>query len=138
MKVLKLFVLLLLFMALFAFLYYGETSIKEGHKYGLSVGDDKDKVYGSLNKFLSEIKGARDKVFIKIKVSEGSSKLLVTDVGFDIFVEPFFHKKSGEDFKENDRWVFYLNASSMDIVELRFDKGKLSEIYRNRRLIELP
>lgn len=120
------------------FYYYGEESIKGGQKYGLSIGDDKSKVYNNLGKFFSEIKSSGDKVFILVKVSESASKLLVTDKGFDVFIEPYFHKNSGEEFKKSDRWVFYLNASSMDIVELRFDNEKLTEIYRNRRFVELP
>ncbi len=121
-----------------AVFYYGEKSITKGEKYGITIGDSKDKVYSELSGFLSRVKSAGDKVFIRIKVTEASTKLLATDTGFDIFVEPYFHIGSGEEFKQSDRWVFYLNASSLDVVELRFESEKLTEIYRNKRLIELP
>lgn len=85
MKALKLSTLLLLILAVFIFYYYGEESIKGGQKYGLSIGDDKSKVYNNLGKFFSEIKSSGDKVFILVKVSESASKLLVTDKGFDVF-----------------------------------------------------
>ncbi len=120
------------------FFNYGERSIKNGARYGITIGDKKDDVYKMLNPFLFKVKGRGDKVFIRIKVPKSYEDNLLTKEGYGVLVEPLFHEVGENEFTKRNRWVFYINASSLDVIELRFSNERLTEIYRNKKLLELP
>lgn len=63
---------------------------------------------------------------------------LATKPGYGVLVEPQFHDVGENSLIQKDRWVFYVNADSLDLIELRFENSRLIEIYRNKRVLELP
>jgi hypothetical protein len=127
-------VVLLIFVVLFN--PYGETRIFEGEKFGLSIGDSKTEVYKNLNKFLAGYKVGNDRIFMLIEVPPGSESYFSTEQGYGVFIEPQFHESVSSSFTSDDRWIFYRNANFKDVIELRFKNDKLTEIYRNKMLLE--
>ncbi|EWH09229.1 hypothetical protein DS2_13749 [Catenovulum agarivorans DS-2] len=128
----------ILALSIFYLANYGEESIKVGSVNGISIGDSKSQAYENLHTFLAKYRNRGDKIFIRIRVSGHTAEELATDPGFGVLIEPRFHKIGKNKFQEKDRWVFYLNADSLDVIELRFENNKLVEVYRNKRLFELP
>ena len=129
---------ILFFLFIFFVSNYGETRITDGAINNIVIGDSKQQVYQKLPLFLSMYKGRGDKIFVRIKASESNMTELATKPGYSIFVEPQFHDVGEEEFIQKDRWIFYINANSLDLIELKFESGKLKEVYRSKRLLELP
>jgi len=129
---------LILLTALIVYNSFEEYSIKEGESFGINIGDSKEETYRNLSSFLSNFKGRNDKIFVSVEVFGKDIDYLATRPGFKILVEPMFHENGINYYKTKDSWTFFINASSLNFVELRFCNGKLCEIYRNKRPIELP
>lgn len=117
---------------------YGETRTTEGGVNNIFIGDSKQEVYEKLPSFLASYKERGDKIFIRIKASDRSMAELATKPGYGVLVEPQFHDVGENSLIQKDRWVFYVNADSLDLIELRFENSRLIEIYTNKRVLELP
>lgn len=128
---------LILFSAfIYIYLNFGERVITSGEFKGIAIGDSQEDAYDKLNQFLSGFKGKGDRIFIRLKVPECADEDLATRKGHQIWIEPSFHSVGKSKYLNEERWVFYVNANSLNSVSLSFVDGKVNEIRRNRRLIE--
>ncbi|AOW78757.1 hypothetical protein A3Q34_19085 [Colwellia sp. PAMC 20917] len=133
-------ILCFLFLSYPAYLWltYIDETVTSGSAYGLKIGANKNNVYKSLARSLSQFKGDGDSVFIQIKVTTETAKDLATKPDFNVMVEPLFHPIGFSSFEKQDTWSFYVNASYFNSLKLKFCEEKLCEIHRHRKYFELP
>lgn len=131
------FVFLTLFFLYLASAYIDEK-FTEGSAYGFSIGDSKEDVFSDSLGSLSSLSSGGGQVFISVKVDNQSSNLLNTSAGYTVMVQTLLNLEEKPSFYNEDSWEFYFEASYFDSLRLSFCDQKLCEIYRHKKMFELP
>src|SRR5690606_36742846 len=105
---------------------------------GFEIGETKEQVYDSAFKNLSDLSGRRIEIFIPVKISGDISSKIGVKQDFEVLAQTYLHDIGFEGFRGRDTWTFYLNASRLNVVKLSFCDDKLCEIYRHKKVLELP
>jgi len=103
---------------------YIDDTITVGSGYGFEIGSDKEEVFVTLKELYADKKISVEYEYNPYDQSQ--SKFPQLDFVKD---RPLFYSKN--------LWTFYFNHID-NILEFRFENGKLIEIYRHRQFFELP
>ncbi len=130
----------LLFLAGFVYFWikYEDEVTASGESLGFVIGESKEDVYSKVFANLAALSGKREEIFISIEVDSNLSPKVGVDEGFQVLMQTYMHPVGTKEFMEKDVWKFYLNASRFNVVKLTFCNDKLCEIYRHRKVFEIP
>lgn len=103
--------------------YYIDERVWEGHAYGFEIGHTKDEV---LNAAVMQF--GKETIWIIYPIdSNGYGPLRVIRINIDKSL-----------YYDDSEWTFYFDDNYFDLLRLTFRSGKLSDIYRHRKLYDLP
>ena len=103
--------------------YYIDERIWEGYAYGFEIGQTKDEV---LNTAVMQFEEETIRI-VYPEDKEGYGPLRVIEIN-----------KERALYFGDLTWTFYFDDNFFDLLQLTFRSGKLSDIYRHRKLFELP
>lgn len=131
-------VLILLSVATYFFFQFERATVTEGEYLGLTIGETKEVVYQKVGPAISRTRPADSRIFIEIEVTGKISNILGVQSGHHAMVETRLTIDGFENLKGSDQWKFYIGASYMNILTLRFCDDRLCEIRRMKKPFEFP
>ncbi len=103
--------------------YYIDERIWEGYAYGFEIGQTKDEVFSAA---VVQFEDETIRIIYPMD-KDGYGPLRLIEI------------KEGRALYYNDHeWTFYFDDNYFDVLRLTFRSGKLSDMYRHRKLFELP
>ena len=130
--------LLLICYLVYLYLQFESTQITEGTYFGLTIGDSKAVAYEKVPRALFELNRNDSRIFTVIKADDKASRVLAMGVGRPAMVQSSLDPVGFERFQEEDQWSFYISASYLNSLSLRFCDDRLCHISRVKMPFELP
>jgi hypothetical protein len=103
--------------------YYIDERIWEGQGYGFEIGQTKDEV---LSAAVLQFEDETIRIIYPMR-KDGYGPLRVIRINNDRSL-----------YYDDNEWTFYLDDKYFDLLRLTFRSDKLSDMYRHRKLYELP